>query len=69
MNRDVDLYPHVRDYDKVWHQRAADDTGNGPYYPTRCGKTVRAFTVGEAVPDGPLLDSADLLCSPCYLET
>lgn len=47
MASDVDLHPQVLD-GTVWHQRPTTDTGDGPVYPTRCGKSVKTFQVDEA---------------------
>lgn len=67
MPRDVDLYPQILD-GNVWHQRPAKDTGYGPTYPTRCGKTVRTFTVNPPEPEGQPDDWETRCPDGCYPE-
>lgn len=59
---DVDRYPHVLD-GTVWHQRPTTDTGDGPTYPTRCGKQVKTFTVDEP---GGQPEEWQSRCEECY---
>lgn len=64
--RDVDRYPHILDRD-VWHRRRADDAGDGPVYPTRCGLQVRTFGVDD--PDGAVPEEWQTRCQSCYPDS
>lgn len=67
MARNVDLYPQILEISSmVWHKRPTTDTGDGPVYPTRCGKKVRTFTVNPPEPEGQPGEWETRCADGCY---